>query len=133
MSSFTDPLDIRVLQREKDGAGMYQLLCSFRYYLGSEDGPRYVLVPMGFETDLASVPRPFRWLISPGGLHAKAAVVHDYLYEFGVIRGPNGPEKPTRKQADDIFLEAMEVLKVPYIRRHAMYRAVRMFGGPLFD
>ncbi|WP_180981035.1 DUF1353 domain-containing protein [Pseudovibrio exalbescens] len=133
MSSFTEPLDIRVLQREKNGAGMYQLLCAFSYHLGSKRGTRYVRVPMGFTTDLASVPRLFRWLISPGGLHAKAAVVHDYLYERGVIFGPDGEEKPSRRQADDIFLEAMEVLQVPYVRRHVMYAAVRVFGGPLFD
>ena len=82
---------------------------------------RVITVPAGVETDLASVPRlPFTfWLF--GGIGDKAAVVHDALYggKYGV----------TRKQADDVFSEAMKVCGVGALRRGMMYAAVRTFGG----
>lgn len=77
-------------------------------------------VPAGFETDLASIPRIFWPFLSPAGKYAKAAVLHDWLYVTKTV---------TRKVADELFLEAMEVLGVSWITRNVMYRAVRMGGG----
>ena len=45
---------------------------------------------------------------------------HDYLYST---------HERSRKEADDIFYEAMLVLGTPKWKAGAMYRAVRMFGG----
>lgn len=82
-----------------------------------------IVVPAGFTTDLASVPRlPLAYLIA-GGVADAAAVVHDYLYVTQPI---------PREQADAIFLEAMTVSKVPAWRRWLMWSAVRGFGGPLW-
>lgn len=44
-----------------------------------EDG-RDLVVPRGFITDLASVPRPLRGLLDVNGRSRKAAVLHDYGY-----------------------------------------------------
>lgn len=83
-----------------------------------------VVVPEGFVTDLASVPR-FLWtIIPPFGKYTAAAVVHDYLY--GVQR--IGDTAIERVLADRIFMEAMKELGVRRTRRWAMFRAVRMFG-----
>lgn len=128
MSSFTDDLILRVEQREQRGLGVYTILEPFTYRIGSEGSDRAVIVPAGFDTDLASVPWFARWLIASGGLHAKAAVVHDYLYERGLITGPGGLEAPSRSEADGIFLEAMGVLLVPRWRRYLMWLAVRIGG-----
>ena len=38
------------------------------------------VVFVGFVTDLASIPRPLRWLINPNGKSRRAAVLHDFLY-----------------------------------------------------
>jgi hypothetical protein len=43
------------------------------------------------------------------------------LYQTGI---------DTRKEADDIFKEAMGVLKVPKWKIKLMYAAVRVFGAP---
>jgi hypothetical protein len=81
---------------------------------------RLVIVPEGFVTDFASVPRaPLTyWLF--GGVGDEAAVVHDFLYERGLV---------PREQADDVYLEALEACGVANWRRLAMWAAVRAFGS----
>lgn len=79
-----------------------------------------IIVPEGFETDFASVPRiPLAYLLAGDCAH-EAAVIHDYLYRTG---------KADRKTADEIFLEAMEAQGIPVWRRYGMYWAIRLFGG----
>lgn len=81
---------------------------------------RLVIVPEGFVTDFASVPRaPFTyWLF--GGIGDEAAVVHDFLYERAVV---------TRDLADLVYGEALEACGVARWRRAAMVLAVQLFGG----
>jgi hypothetical protein len=80
---------------------------------------RRVTVPEGFITDLASVPRlPLAYLLF-GGVSNEAAVIHDFLYSGG---------KVTRKQADDVFCEAMKAEGVAGWRRGPMWLGVRLFG-----
>ncbi len=80
---------------------------------------RNIVVPKGFVTDFASVPRlPFAYLVAGG--HAEApAVIHDYLYRRG---------GSTRAQADAVFREAMAADDQPWWRRNLMWAAVRLFG-----
>ena len=84
----------------------------------SKDGIE-VAIPPGFVTDLASVPRPLWWFISPAGKHSQACVVHDYLYDNAI---------GTKKQADEIFFEALKELGVPRVRAWVMYLGVKLFG-----
>ena len=75
-------------------------------------------VPVGFETDLASIPTVFRSLISKIGKHIMAAIVHDFLYA----------EQAGKATADDIFYELMEEGGVGWVKRKLMYQAVNVFG-----
>ena len=94
-----------------------------------------VRVPKGYITDLASVPR-FCWaFIAPFDV-ARAAVVHDILYEK-INTAYKGEKILTkhdreryRKVADDVFKEGMEsaVPPVPNWKIWAAYNAVRVFG-----
>ncbi len=80
-----------------------------------------VIVPKGFVTDFASVPRiPFIFDLAGDTAHI-AAVVHDYLYQTHV-------DADSRRVADKVFLEAMGVSKITKWRALAMYLGVR-FGG----
>jgi len=125
MSDFTSPLIVRVEQRERSGRGVYTVMQPFTYHVGKKNSGLEIEVPAGFETDFASIPWFASWLISPGGLHAKAAVLHDALYR----NAPRGISLfISRKGVDDIFLEAMQVLKVPIVRRTTLYIFVRLFG-----
>ena len=43
------------------------------------DESRFIVVPNGFKTDLASIPRVFWALFPPFGKYIRASIVHDYL------------------------------------------------------
>lgn len=58
------------------GEGQWKLHCDFRY--------GRIKMPLGFRTDLISVPAVFRAFISPCGPDVEAAVLHDYLLSRGV-------------------------------------------------
>jgi hypothetical protein len=81
-----------------------------------------LIVPAGFRTDLASVPRipVVFWLFGDRAHHE--SVVHDYLY-----RRDSAP-RVSRADADRVFLEAMRAKKKSAPLRWAMYAGVRMGG-----
>ncbi|HIB1583210.1 TPA: DUF1353 domain-containing protein, partial [Salmonella enterica subsp. enterica serovar Muenchen] len=95
----------------------------FAFYL-SDDESDVIEVPAGFITDLATVPRIFWILLPPDGKYAKAAIIHDYLYD-NALR--------TKKEVDLIFLDGMKVLGVPKWKRIVMYQAVRLFGRGMYS
>ena len=98
-----------------------------------EDGPTTITVPAKFKFDLASVPRPIWWLISPFDLSIAAPLIHDFLYRYHGAP-PEGTVTPprtyTRKEADMLFRKIMEQEGVWAWRRIAAYHAVRLFGAP---
>lgn len=108
-------------RRASDGqAGAWQLTAPLIYV--SDILLRPVVVPEGFRSDFASVPRvPVAyWLF--GGAADEAAVVHDWLYTSNVTG-------VTREQADNVFAEASKVLGIAAWRRGPMWAAIRLFGG----
>lgn len=83
--------------------------------------PRGV-VPEGYITDGASVPRIF-WPIFPhDGASFPSALIHDRDYS-------HNPSNCTRKQADVEFLKNMEACGLGWLHRHTIYRAVRIGAG----
>lgn len=138
MSSFTTPLRVERL----NGQRRWRVLEPFVYKIGELDSDSYVLVPARFETDFASIPRGLWNLFPPiGGRYDKAAVVHDYLYQDGFVvalalevddQGYVDEHEchldVTRRQADKIFLEAMQVLGVGWPARWTIYTGVRIGG-----
>jgi uncharacterized protein DUF1353 len=78
-----------------------------------------VVVPVGFVTDLASIPRAFWSALRPEGRYAYAAVVHDYLY---------WTQTRDREEADRILKIAMEDSKVKWAIMEPVYEAVRLLG-----
>ncbi len=116
MSSFTKPLILKFL----DEAPFFELHEEFEFFIDHTEEVKVTFtIPKGFRTDFASIPKAFRMIVSPIGLHGKAAVLHDYLCEYGYM---------TRKEADEIFLEAMKILGVGWVRRTIMYKAVRAYS-----
>lgn len=114
MSAFTTPLELRYV----DGR-TWCLLSEFDF--ASEVLERVIRIPIGCETDFASIPRVLWNVLPPTGNYGKAAVVHDFLYR---TKG-----EATRPQADRVFLEGMEVLGVGWLTRHVMYAGVRAGGA----
>jgi hypothetical protein len=77
------------------------------------------IVPEGFVTDFASVPRlPLAFLLTGDQAH-EAAVVHDFLYSRGVV---------DRATADAVFREAAVASGEPAWRATLMHWGVRMGG-----
>jgi hypothetical protein len=114
MSSFTSPLIV-----EKIGERLWKTYRELIYYVGEENSADIIIVPVGFQTDFASIPSLFWMVLPPDGGYTAAAVIHDFLY-FAQTR--------TRLASDRIFLEAMKILKVNIFKRLIMYRAVRTFS-----
>ena len=102
-----------------------------------------VTIPKGYVTDMASVPRGCWAFIAPFDV-ARAAVVHDILYEkintqYKAVNesaaAEDGPatkkeREAYREIADHVFLEGMDASEppVPSWKKYAAYWAVRMFG-----
>ena len=123
MSSFTSELLVTPMPDGK----YWRLEKEFEYRIGSLDSNQFVIVPKGFITDFASIPK-FLWFLPCWAKFNKAPILHDYLYRTRRIMG----DKITRKRADDIFLEAM-LVEWRYRRsRHSVawieYLAVRILG-----
>ena len=109
---------------ERDGRRIAAVTKPLIYVDSWEETNWAIAVPEGFETDFASIPGFARVLIKPIGIHAEAAVVHDWLYTIGTAGHSEG-----RLFADRVFLQAMARLKVNSFLRTIMYRAVRLGGG----
>lgn len=111
--------------RKRNGP-QWELMAPFRYrsaVLG------WVMVPAGFQTDLASVPWFARWYVSRDGEHTKPAVVHDYLYTAESARA--WPDL-TRRHADAVFLEALRVRGIRPGLAWVLWAAVRIGGAGRF-
>ena len=95
----------------------------------------WIIIPKGFITDFASIPRVFWTVLSPDDArYIYAALVHDVLYEqHGEL---------DREAAVYIFWEAMGATRrvpkpdlpgVSEPTRYAMWAAVRIFGQNAWD
>jgi hypothetical protein len=82
------------------------------------------VIPVGFVTDLDTVPHvPILFALYKG--HARwSALGHDYLYSITTV---------SRKQADDWFLDAMLEEGVPSWIAKSMYWAVRACGWTRYN
>jgi hypothetical protein len=91
-----------------------------------------ITVPVGYVTDMASVPRACWAFIAPFDV-ARPAVVHDVLYEkINAVRGEvsSSDFKRLRAIADHVFFDAMGQTDpvVASWKKYSAYYAVRMFG-----
>jgi len=76
-----------------------------------------IIIPYGFRTDGASIPRIFWSLFPPNRTdYLPCAIIHDYLCD-----------KKEYKKADEYFKECLEELKVDKFSRTIMYLAVRLY------
>lgn len=114
MSTFTTPLQVEVGNK---GRRKFKLISSFKYHVGTYPSDKILIVPIGFKTDFASIPRIVWPIVSPFDEYAKAAVLHDWMYYKGMY---------SRKKSDEIFNEAMKVLDTPEWKRLLVYFFVRL-------
>lgn len=116
MSAFLTKLRMENADDQDDGEWV---LTSALVYQ-SDVAKRTFVVPPGFKTNLASVPRlPIIFWLT-GDTSSEAAALHDSLYSTREV---------TRAVADAVLREASEVTGVPAWRRWMMWAGVRVGGG----
>lgn len=109
----------RIEDTSRDGRGTWRLLDSLSYWCPAA-GSALIIVPEGFVTDFASVPRlPVAYFLAGGLAHA-AAVVHDWLYTT---------HKLDRATADEVFKQACIDCGVSPWRAWVMWLGVRAGGA----
>lgn len=117
MSSFNSGLAI-----ERIGKRRWKTTRDITYLVGALHSGWQITIPVGFETDGASVPR-FMWIFFPplGGDYDEAAVLHDFLYrtQFMCLE---------RVVADAILIEAMLVCGTSALARWSIFVGVRAGG-----
>lgn len=91
--------------------------------VGELDADNEVLeIPIGFVTDLASIPRPFWPIASPHGQpQVQAAIAHDYLYREPDRRPA---DLQTKRSVDREFRAMMVALGTPWYRVWYFWAAV---------
>lgn len=115
MSGFLNPIRAEDLE---DGYTR-RLLEDVIYHVGGRSSTDKIVVPAGFVWDGGSVPRALWMFLDPWGSASKAFLLHDWLYRT---------QERSRLVSDAIFMEAMEVLGVGFVKRKLLFRGVRMGG-----
>lgn len=122
--------------------GKYILLENYVYKWKKFGRFRKLVIPKGFVTDLASVPR-IAWTfsgITPGHLKWAAPICHDYPYQYKGVLPPGsyfikmGGEwtedrtKWKRKDTDRLFFRIMREDGIPQKNRRRAFKGVRVGG-----
>jgi hypothetical protein len=89
-------------------------LVSYPLRYSTNDGRYQIVVPVGFVTDLASIPKALWWWQSPHETTMAPAIIHDYLY---------WEQSCTKDEADAVMYLSMEELLVKGIE--GIYLGIR--------
>jgi len=92
-----------------------------------DTGAETITVPVGFLTDLASIPHMLDWLpnLSPIGLSRRPAALHDWLYGGDRTRG--------KDYADDTLRAALLMEGMGNVGAFEYWFAVSKFGRVAWD
>lgn len=118
MKAFPSPLLLEDVGT-KNGTQVFKLKAAF-VYISKKWGE--LKVPEDFETDGVSAPRIIWPLIGPTSAAFKISIFHDYMFSKTCVYNL------TRKEADQLMMEGMIVLGVPWLERQAIYKALRLFS-----
>ena len=112
---------------DDEKSGNKSVLLADLVYQLIPDNPTVLVVPKGFVTDYASIPRVIQLLIPKLGRHRKAAVLHDYLYAKDCDY-----QSLLQAECDSVFLSAMKGSGVSKWKRCSLYSGVRVGGWASF-
>ncbi len=129
----TDLCLARLKERDPRFGPEEQYLIAKNYVVHAQlDGENVqeIEVPAGAVTDLASVPRVFRWYVGRVGRHLEASIVHDWLYVAWQKCGL-APTDDMRLFSDKVMLAAMLASGMG-CKAHVIYWTIRVFGTCIF-
>ncbi len=95
------------------GFNNWELTTDFKQIIDDKE----ILIPKGFQTDLASVPRIF-WAMFPPFSCPQPSVVHDFLYTQNI----------NSKERDQIFYDLMIRYGMYQWKAKIMWGAVRIYS-----
>lgn len=114
-----------IVVRAISDSDKWELLEDFKWHVGAYNSDEIIIVPSGFITDFASIPRSVKAWINPVGKIKPAALVHDFLYS---LRGKYLDRNYSRSKCDGIFLHIMEAVEMNWFQRNAAYAGVCIGG-----
>lgn len=125
MSEFTGPL---LISFDPDNGRTATLFDDLVWEVGFKGSGVRIVVPAGFTSDGASVPR-LLWALMPawGDKGTRAAILHDYLLSI-IPKVPGAAYRTDRKAADAQFYDALIALGVPKWRARLCWLGVRAYG-----
>lgn len=85
----------------------------------------WIIVPVGLETDLGSIPTVLQPIFPKDGRATLAYILHDYLYKIGY--------KNDRNLCDDILKEAMISLGVGWFKVNSVRVGLKVGGSFAWD
>ena len=93
----------------------------------TRDSAWTIVIPAGFVTDYASIPRPLWVAIPPRGRYNRPAIVHDFLYQTAPI-DPRTTHRCTWTTADAVLREACENVCTRATQRWVIWLGLRAGG-----
>jgi len=129
-------LDDKIHPSIRSGRTLWALTEALVYW--PSNGHEPIVVPRGFVTDLASIPRPFWSWLPPDGPWAKATVIHDFLYYTqgsGVWKCHDTTLRKaySRDDADWILRDAQNDRNVGIVSRNLVWLGVHVGGQHGWD
>ena len=97
------------------------------FYFNTLDDNIWVHVPNGFVTTGPRVPIIIKRFISPKSRIFKAGIIHDYLLTKRKIKIKGYTFAANKKEADVVFLQAMQIAGVPHWQQMLMFYAAKLF------
>ena len=107
----------------------YVLAQPYRVTFKLDGVPREIEVPKGMLTDLSSIPRALRWVVSRVGPHLEASILHDFLYIAWQDLPGYGARDEDRDFADELMRVAMQEAGVSGMQIFLIHNTVRLAGG----
>lgn len=110
-----------------EGEVLFELLLDTVFDITFRGQTFQILIPKGFKTNFASVPKKFRNVISNVGKYNKDYLVHDWLYNKYVDVKLFG-KSFTKSDADVLLREMLKFDGMGLVDRNLVYYSVKWFG-----
>ncbi len=99
-----------------DREAMYVVMEDYKVQLTIDGQIRYIIVPKGMTTDLASVPKVFQNIIGRVGPHLEACIVHDWLYIAWQLQDRE-PTKENWRWANKVLYAGLKAVDASWTTR----------------
>ena len=126
---FTSAISLKQnwLLQKVPNSDLWRVKKEFVWYLNYQDKKEYVVVPRWFISNFGSIPKPLRIFFNP--TRYISYLLHDYTYSKNsfICVWDFRAREPTRKEADYILLEALNIEGAWTIEKLIVYIWVRRF------